>query len=193
MWPHRALVLRSARLLAGAGDAEDLAQDAMLRAFSALETFEPGADGRGAAAWLLRILRNVHIDRLRYVARRPDLTRRLDDGDEKISRLATAQGHGENEPACDSTMATDFAALLEQLSDERILEAIRDLPVELAWTLLLVDVQGLDHAEAAEVLQVPLGTVKSRAFRARRLLKQRLLQNAAAGDSEGVGKRRDDA
>lgn len=165
----------------------------MLRAFSALETFEPGADGRGAAAWLLRILRNVHIDRLRYVARRPDLTRRLDDGDEKISRLATAQGHGENEPACDSTMATDFAALLEQLSDERILEAIRDLPVELAWTLLLVDVQGLDHAEAAEVLQVPLGTVKSRAFRARRLLKQRLLQNAAAGDSEGVGKRRDDA
>lgn len=186
-------MLRSARLLAGADDAEDLAQEAMLRAFSALETFEPGADGRGAAAWLLRILRNVHIDRLRYVSRRPDLARRLDDGDDELGRLVASNGNGDAVATHGVDVPTDFAALLEQLSDERILEAMRDLPVELAWTLLLVDVQGLEHSQAAEVLEVPLGTVKSRAFRARRLLKQRLLQNAAAEESQGAAKKRDDA
>lgn len=172
------MVLRAASLLADAVEAEDLVQETMLRAFNGLEQFRPDSQGRGIKAWLLRILHNVHLDRLRYARRRPDLTHRSED-----SEVGDQAAAGPAEPKREST-AQDLESLLEQFSDEALIAVIRKLPVELAWTLLLVDVEELDHADAAVVMGVPMGTVKSRAFRGRRLLRQRL-ETAHAGRERG--------
>ena len=55
-----------------------------------------------------------------------------------------------------------------------MIKALKTLPEDIRWTLLLVDVEQLDHAEAAVILEVPVGTIKSRAFRGRRMLRDRL-------------------
>ena len=65
--------------------------------------------------------------------------------------------------------------ILNEISDQQIIDALRDFPVELRWTLLLVDVEGMDHEEAARLMGVPVGTVKSRAHRGRALLRKALL------------------
>lgn len=72
----------------------------------------------------------------------------------------------------------DAAALLEQFADVEVIKALQALPEEMRWTLLLVDVEGLDFATAAEILNVPVGTVKSRAHRGRAMLKEKLLGKA---------------
>ena len=65
--------------------------------------------------------------------------------------------------------------LLEQFSDAEMIDALSRLPEEIRWTLLLVDVEGMDHKEAAGVLDVPVGTIKSRAHRGRMMLRDKLL------------------
>jgi RNA polymerase sigma-70 factor (ECF subfamily) len=69
----------------------------------------------------------------------------------------------------------DPHALLQRFSDRHMIQALQCLPEEIRWTLLLVDVEGIDHAEAAAILGVPVGTVKSRAHRGRRMLREALL------------------
>jgi len=76
----------------------------------------------------------------------------------------------------------DADAMLQQFSDQSVIDALRELPDDMRWTLLLVDVEGLDIAEAATVLEVAPGTVKSRCHRARALLKTRLQANAGESD-----------
>ena len=127
-WPHLAAVLRTARVLTGnSADAEDLAQETMLKAFRSIDRFREGTDAR---AWLMTILRRTRIDRLR---------------------------------ASSSSAGTI------------VIDALRGLPEEIRWTLLLVDVEGMDHAEAAEILRVPVGTIKSRTHRGRAMLREALL------------------
>ena len=162
VWPHMATVLRTAQCLARSdAAAEDLAQDTMIKAFKSLDALR---DDACVKAWLLTILRRAHID----LARSPE--------------LATQSLDGMNfDPAAPD--ATDGAAgtagngawdkpdeLLETFSDQQMIVALKELPREIRWTLLLVDVEGLDHCEAAYVLEVPVGTVKSRLHRGRAML-----------------------
>jgi len=89
--------------------------------------------------------------------------------------------------------APDPEALLESFSDGDVIGALRSLPKDIRWTLLLADVEQLDYSEVAAVLDVPVGTVKSRVHRGRSLIKDALLPAAGrAGiisetlrDSEG--------
>ena len=163
LWPHRAAMLRVARILTQSdADADDLAQDAMMRAYRGIEGLAPGTNAKG---WLMTILRRTHHERARGI--------HIDE----LSLNAL-----EIDPADQSAMTgEDLAAwgnpqeTLAEFSDQEIIRSLKALPEEIRWTLLLVDVQGLDDQEAGEVLGVPTGTVKSRLHRGRRMLRDRLL------------------
>jgi len=166
IWPLRATVLRTARLLVrDAASADDLAQETLLRAFRSMDRFKSGTDAR---AWLLAILRNARIDWIRSRAR--------ESRDVSLEQLGVDPEDGDEasaEPSWD-----DPGRMMEAFSDERIIDALQELPEDIRWTLLLVDVEQLDHRDAAIVLGVPVGTVKSRTHRGRAMLR-RLLQPVA--------------
>lgn len=172
LWPHRAMVLRTARFLtrgsAGGAEADDLAQETMVKAFKSISQFDTSSS---AKAWLAAILRNTWIDRMRAAGRQGGigLSLEAEEIDLQDSRPFTLPPEVGNP-----------AALLEQFSDAQLISVLKTLPEEIRWTLLLVDVEGLDHADAARILGIPAGTVKSRAHRGRRMLKEQLV-GAASG------------
>lgn len=163
VWPLRAKVLRTARYLTrDAAEADDLAQETFVKAYRSIATFD---SSKFAAAWLTAILRNTHIDRAR--------ARMKESQDVSLESHQWEAEDRRREPT-----AVDYsspATILEQLSDQQLIDALRALPDDIRWTLLLVDVEQLDHAEAAMVMGVPIGTSKSRAHRGRQMLRERLL------------------
>jgi RNA polymerase sigma-70 factor, ECF subfamily len=166
IWPEAATVLRVAKILTGgsAADAEDLAQETMLKAFRALDTFDPRSNVR---AWLLAILRNARVDRLRAGRSRA--------GDVSLDALAVDPP---DRPANDEApwdAVADPHAVLNAFGDRQVIDALQHLPEDIRWTVLLADVSQLDHKEVAVVLGIPEGTVKSRVFRGRRMLREALL------------------
>lgn len=168
MWPELPNVARMARILCGdAAEAEDLAQETMIRAYRAIEQFTEGTD---AKAWLLTILRNVRVDRIRALVNKPGQISldviKTDPADVSESL--------EVERAADEAWKNP-ASVMNAFSDQQVIQALKHLPEEIRLTLLLVDVEQMDHAEAAKILQVPVGTIKSRAHRGRSMLRQILL------------------
>jgi RNA polymerase sigma-70 factor, ECF subfamily len=140
-------------------DAEDLVQDTLLRAYRAIGNF----DGAYPRAWLLTIMRNTHINRNRR--RRPELLRDPDAASERS--LAAA-----------SPDRTD--GVVDEMFDHEIVSALDDLDEPSRAVVDLVDVDGLTYAEAAEVLDIPIGTVMSRLHRARRRIRDRLADTGLA-------------
>jgi RNA polymerase sigma-70 factor (ECF subfamily) len=170
VWPQRSMVLRTARFLTShAADADDLAQETLVKAFKSIAQFNPAARATPEASvrgWLTAILRNTRIDRLRATGRQSDAKAvSLDQADLDFPAP---------EAATEALDGRDPEALLEQLSDADLIRALRALPEEIRWTLLLVDVEQMDHAEAARILGIPEGTVKSRAHRGREMMRDRL-------------------
>jgi len=141
-------------------DAEDLVQDTMLRAYKAILRF----DGRHPRAWLLTIMRNAQINRVRR--RRPELLR---DPDATMDRLADE----------DSDDADPEAQVLERGYSAAVENALNSLPEKFRSVVQLVDVQALSYQEAADILGVPTGTVMSRLHRARTRIRKHLEQSGA--------------
>ena len=166
VWPMLPTVLRTARILTGnEADAEDLAQETLLKAFRAIGQFREGTDVR---AWLLAILRNARVDRLRSPGTSADALS-LDALD------LDPTGRQEHETEEWQAILDDPDRVLNDFSDMEVISALQHLPEEIRWTLLLVTIEGMDQAEAAGVLGVPVGTVKSRLHRGRAMLRQALL------------------
>ena len=162
VWPHAAVVLRTAQFLChNEAEADDLAQEVMLKAFRHLDQLREGTD---AKAWLMAILRSTRIDRIRSEA-----NHQRDISLEQLSADPPAPA----EMGSDSTWS-EPEAVLQEFSDRQIITALKELPEEIRWTLLLVDVEGIDQSEAAKILDVPVGTVKSRAHRGRGMLRKAL-------------------
>ena len=161
-WPLLPSLLRVAQLLTrDAHEAEDLVQEAMLRAYRHLGTFR---DGTNMKAWLMTILRRTHIDLHRKASRQIEAAS-LDAIGHDPASSADVEDEAWREPD----------DLLARFDDETIENALRALPDAMRWTLLLVDVEQMSVTEAAEVLDVAAGTVKSRASRARAQLREALL------------------
>jgi RNA polymerase sigma-70 factor (ECF subfamily) len=165
VWPHAAVVLRVAQIMTGgdAAEADDLAQECLLKAYRGIDTL---ADGTDTKAWLMTILRHARIDRVRSAAAR--------------GRYVPLDDLGADEPTASNEaewreLSSEPEDILQEFSDRQVIRALQALPEEIRWTLLLTDVEGMDHKEAAEVLGVPVGTVKSRTHRGRRMLRQALL------------------
>jgi RNA polymerase sigma-70 factor (ECF subfamily) len=167
VWPLTATVLRTATFLThNATDAEDLAQDAIIKAFKSLDSLQ---DETRVRPWLLTILRNTHKDRVRL-----------------NHHLELSLNQAALEPAThELTEQPDPAEFLEHpdgamelFSDADMISALRSLPKEIRWTLLLVDIEELEDAEAASILDVPEGTIKSRLHRGRKMLRAALADRA---------------
>jgi RNA polymerase sigma factor (sigma-70 family) len=145
------------RILGDEQDAADATQDAFLSAYQAMGTFR-GGSFRG---WLLRIVTNASYDCLRRARRRPGVS--LDDGEQ-------TDWH---ECLPDPGERPEESAERRELG-RRIQRGLMALSPKHRVVLVLVDVQGLSYAEAAHVLRVPLGTVRSRVSRGRRVLRDQL-------------------
>ena len=160
LWPHRAAVLRTAQFLAASdADADDLAQETLMKAFASISSFKRGSN---AKAWLMTILRHAHVDRVR--------SRHSSD----VSIDAMEIELPADEPEQQMGPWRDLASALEAFGDAEIIKALKALPPDICWTLLLVDVEGVDDQDAANVLGIPTGTVKSRLHRGRRMLRSAL-------------------
>lgn len=148
--PELPVLFRVALTLTGTpADAEDLVQETVIRAFRALDRF----DGKHPRAWLLTILRNTNMNMHRR--RRPELV-------ENWGAL------GEARPAFGAQLcASPEETVLEGILNEDLEAAVNSLSSRFRVVLLLVDVDGLSYAEAAETLGVPVGTIMSRLSRAR--------------------------
>ena len=144
-------------------EAEDLVQEAVLRAWRSWETYERGTNCR---AWLMTILRNTFINDFRRKKSRPDPV----DYDDVAERPVWSQLKAEDPEG----------AFFDRIVDEEVLRSIEELPDEFRVTLVLSDVQGLAYDEIAEQLGVPVGTVKSRLYRARRRLQKELYDYAVS-------------
>lgn len=166
VWPLRATILRVARILTGNdAEADDLAQETLLKAFKGIEGFEPGTDVK---AWLLTILRRARIDQVRSSA--------SSTGTLSLDALELDPPAAE-EPLFgqDDLFGASPEQVLNAFSDRQVIDALNALPEEIRMTLLIVDVEGLKLDEAAQVLQVPPGTIKSRTHRGRAMLRQTLI------------------
>jgi RNA polymerase sigma-70 factor (ECF subfamily) len=154
--PHMDAAYNLARWLAGNDpDAQDVVQDAFLRAFK----FFGGFRGGDSRAWLLRIVRNSFYDWHRRQGR-PEVTTPFDE-----------EAHA---PAAESP-APD-AALLEKADKDLVHRAIEALPVDHREVLVMRELEGLSYKEIADVADLPIGTVMSRLARARDQLRQALVE-----------------
>jgi RNA polymerase sigma-70 factor (ECF subfamily) len=160
--PHLDTVFRVAVRLAGdEAQAEDLVQETMLKAFRSWHQYRPGTNVR---AWLLTILRHTFINEYR---KRRKVVAELDVSE--VEAWTVFPEVQEVDPE---------GRFFDQIVDAEVLHAIDALPDEFRETLTLSDVQGLTYAEIAEITEVPVGTVKSRLFRARQALQRQLYDYA---------------
>lgn len=169
--PHLDAVYRFALRLAGSpAEAEDLVQETFLRAWRAWDQYTPGTR---AKSWLFTICRNAYLRQRERDTRRDELVaeaaRAEPESEVAGSELPVFAGRAAYDPEGD---------YFRGLVDERILEAIDELPTDFREAVVLSDLHGLSYQEVAAVLEVPLGTVKSRLFRGRKLLQTRLYEFA---------------
>ena len=159
-------VYRVARHLAGSRDeAEDLVQDTYARAFRSWRSFTPGTNLR---AWLLRILTNLNIDRGRRRQRAPDM-QPLEEGDYFLyNKLEESAGDG----------TVEEERVVERLSQDDIVDALAAVPHDFRDVIVLVDIGDFTYQDAAQILDIPVGTVMSRLHRGRRILKRELAESA---------------
>src|SRR6476646_4915426 len=159
--PHMADIYRTASRLLGAGTgADDVVQEVYLQAWKSFGKFEPGTNCR---AWLFKILfHTLHHYRRKW------LNLRIINQAEEILDQAAAGS----------------PALPEHITDEEMLAALADVPLDFRAVVLLTDVEEFSYKEAAGILNVPIGTVMSRLSRGRKLLRDRL---AGVARSYGIG------
>lgn len=137
--------------------AEDLLQEALLKAYRSWDDFQLGTNCR---AWLMTILRNSFINDFRRERRRPHAV----EFDEVAERSVF-------EEVKDVDPAGGF---FDRIIDEEVIAAIDSLPDDFRIPIVLSDLEGLSYQEVAEVMGIPVGTVKSRLFRARKRLQRQL-------------------
>ena len=156
------------RLVPSREEAEDLVQDTYARAFRSWRSYTPGTNLR---AWLMRILTNLNIDRGRREQRTPDM-RPMEEGDYFLyNRLEEAGGSG------------DEQQIVERLSQDGIVRALSSVPHDFRDAIVLVDIGDFSYGEAAQILDIPIGTVMSRLHRGRRILKSRLAETAVGEEA----------
>lgn len=160
------------RMTRNPADAEDLVQEAYLKAYAAFHQYKPGTNLK---AWLYRILTNTFINNYRKKQRQP-----LESSDDDIQdwQLHRAASH-----TSDQGRSAELEAL-DQMPDSDVKEALASLPDDFRMVVYYADVEGLPYKEIAEIMDTPIGTVMSRLHRGRRQLRDKLADYAA---ERGIG------
>ncbi|OLC15550.1 MAG: hypothetical protein AUH29_07555 [Candidatus Rokubacteria bacterium 13_1_40CM_69_27] len=163
-----------------AEDAEDLLQESLVRAYDGLHTFDRSLSFK---PWIFTIMRNVQIDRQRRRRRQPS-ERPLRDEEEAEPVVSM-----EN-PLCSIPLAPEDI-LVRRETVERVREAIRHLPPVLREIVELRDIEGLSYRDIATIVSRPVGTVMSRLYRGRNLLRTYLVEPAQRPGENRIGVRND--
>ncbi len=141
-------------------DANDLVQETYLKAFRFIDKYD---EGTNAKAWLFKILKNAYINEYRKKSKRPT----------KVDFEDIVSYHDSEE-----SVIPGYLDLREELFDnmmgDEVTLAINALPIDFRTVLLLSDVEGFTYEEISKIIDVPIGTVRSRLFRARNMLKDKL-------------------
>lgn len=146
--------------------ANDLVQETYLKAYRFIDGYEIGTN---AKAWLFKILKNVHINLYRQSKRRPNSVdieevNVYKDADDRATSMAYLDLRKE---------------IFDELLGDEVSTALSSLPVEFRTVLLLCDIEGFSYEEIAKIIETPIGTVRSRLFRARNMLKEKLKNYAS--------------
>jgi RNA polymerase sigma-70 factor (ECF subfamily) len=155
------------RLVSTREEAEDLVQDTYARAFRSWRSYTPGTNLR---AWLLRILTNLNIDRGRREQRAPAM-QPMEEGDYFLYNKLEESGGSDDEER-----------VVDRLSQEGVVQALSAVPHDFRDVIVLVDIGDFSYQEAAQILDIPIGTVMSRLHRGRRVLKSELAE-ATVGET----------
>ena len=153
------------RLVSSREEAEDLVQETYARAFRSWRSYTPGTNLR---AWLMRILTNLNIDRGRREQRAPT-TQPLEEGDYYLYNRLEAEAGSEDEER-----------IVQRLSQDGIVDALSAVPHDFRDVIVLVDIGDFSYQDAAQILDIPIGTVMSRLHRGRRILKGQLAEATVA-------------
>lgn len=152
------------RLTTDHSDAEDLVQDTIVKAFRFFESYEKGTN---AKAWLFRILKNSFINNYRKNLSKPHNV----DFDEVSSYYESIRA--------ERTDTTDLESIMfRNLMDDNFSRALAKLPEDFRTVVLLCDVDDFTYEEISNMLDVPIGTIRSRLHRGRNLLKTELYEYA---------------
>ncbi len=163
--PHMdALYNFALRLTTDPNDAEDLVQDTIVKAYRFFSSYEKGTN---AKAWMFRILKNSFINNYRKTSKKPSQV----DYDEVSSYYESIRA--------ERTDTSDLESLMfREMMDDDLSTALTRLPEDFRTVVLLCDVEGYTYEEIANMLDVPIGTIRSRLHRGRNLLKTELLEYA---------------
>ncbi|MDX1672857.1 MAG: sigma-70 family RNA polymerase sigma factor [Balneolaceae bacterium] len=152
------------RLTSDPNDAEDLVQDTIVKAYRFFSSYEKGTN---AKAWLFRILKNSYINNYRKKSKQPNQV----DYDEVSTFYETIRA--------ERTDTSDLEdRMYRELIDDDITKALEELPEDFRTVVLLCDIEGFTYEEIANMLDVPIGTIRSRLHRGRNLLKAELMDYA---------------
>ncbi len=148
------------RLTFDEDDSKDLVQDTYLKAYRFIESFEQGTN---AKAWLFRILKNSFINDFRKRSKEPS----------KVDYQEVETFYNSDE--IDRTITTDLRVeTVQEMIGDEISNALNSLDVDFRTVIILCDLEGFKYDEMAKILDIPIGTVRSRLHRARNLLKEKL-------------------
>jgi RNA polymerase sigma-70 factor (ECF subfamily) len=155
--PHMDALYNFALRMAGdSDDANDLVQDTYLKAFRFFDKFEKGTNCK---AWLFRIMKNTYINTYRKKTKEPDKVdyEEVENFYENVKPSSTDSAHLEKE-------------IYDNLLDDEISTAIASLPDDFKTVIILSDIEGFTYDEIADFIDCPVGTVRSRLHRARKML-----------------------
>ncbi len=152
------------RLTLDKDDSKDLVQDTYLKAYRFIDSFQQGTN---AKAWLFRILKNSFINDYRKKSKEPS----------KVDYQEVESYYNSDEVDRQITPDLRVEALKDMIGDE-ISNALNSLDVDFRTVIILCDLEGFKYDEMAKILDIPIGTVRSRLHRARNLLKEKLSEYA---------------
>ncbi len=168
--PHAdALFGAAMRLTRSQRDAEDLVQDTLLKAYTNFSRYKPGTNCK---AWLFKIQTNTFINRYRKRQRERVFLIDEDDGRPLAERI-------ESRPESEYEYRDETSdESVERLFGDEVGRALQAVPVDFRVAVLLADVYDFSYKECAEIMECPIGTVMSRLYRGRRLLRAQLAEYA---------------
>ncbi len=174
-WPQiDALYTFAYHLTYNEDDANDLVQETYLKAFRFIDKYQ---EGTNAKAWLFKILKNAFINQYRRKSKQPTQVDYQDiTSYQEVEEDTNLAGHADLREEMFQTMMGDEVTV-----------AINALPVDFRVVILLCDIEGFTYEEISKILDIPIGTVRSRLHRARNMLKEKLREYARTmgyGDKE---------
>lgn len=161
LFPHiQALKTFAYHLSYNDSDADDLVQETYMKAHRFIDKYD---EGTNAKAWLFKILKNAYINEYRKKSKRPNQV--------DLEDIVTYHNSDESTGAGYLDLREE---IFQNMMGDEVTVAINALPVDFRTVILLCDIEGFTYEEISKIIDVPIGTVRSRLFRARNMLKEKL-------------------